>query len=96
MPGINVLSYEWVKENYWLVPHPRLAVQCIKKIISQKCACTCTLIFPIWKLAPFWPLLANSGKTNSLVIEQYIFGRGRNGKFNSRKLGFGFIGVRFM
>jgi hypothetical protein len=100
--GINALNFKWVNENYWLVPPPRLVVQCIQKVLTDNCSCT--LIVPVWRSAPYWPVLFTDGKTlNSNVSDHYIFspgklterGRGRNGIFDGRPLTFGLIAVRF-
>lgn len=100
--GIDAMSFSWIGENNWLVPPPRLAAQCVRKIMVEKCKCT--LMVPLWKSAPFWPLLFPCGETKSSAIDDIVVfqpgkltrrGRGRNGIFDGRTLHFGFVAVRF-
>lgn len=96
------MSFSWIGENNWLVPPPRLAAQCVRNIMVEKCKCT--LMVPLWKPAPFWPLLCPCGETKSSAIDDIVVfqpgkltrrGRGRNGIFDGRTLHFGFVAVRF-
>lgn len=42
--GIDAFALDWSKGNNWLVPPPRLIIECISKIQSTKCSGT--LIVP--------------------------------------------------
>ncbi|XP_060569538.1 uncharacterized protein LOC132727948 [Ruditapes philippinarum] len=102
--GIDAMKFYWsFAENYWLVPPPRLASQCVRKIQKEKCKCT--MVLPMWKSAPYWPLLfTDDVKKNEHISEYVVFqpgkltrrGRGRNGIFDGRPIPFCFIALRFV
>ena len=99
--GVDAFAQIWKGENNWLVPPPRLIVQCIRKVLKEKC--TCTIIVPQWRSAPYWPVLFPDGNSKAdFINDVYVFppgiltrqGRGRNGIFDGRPLTFGLVAVR--
>ena len=99
--SIDAFAQVWKGENNWLVPPPRLITRCIRKVLKEEC--TCTIIIPQWRSAPFWPLLFPNGeKMASYVTDVFYFqpgvltrrGRGRNCIFDGRPLTFGLVAVR--
>ena len=53
--GVNAFSYDWGKENLWLVPPPRLISQVL--FHARKCKAVGILVVPKWQSAAFWPLI---------------------------------------
>ena len=49
--SIDAFAQVWKGENNWLVPPPRLITRCIRKVLKEEC--TCTIIIPQWRSAPF-------------------------------------------
>ncbi|XP_052782688.1 uncharacterized protein LOC128218952 isoform X1 [Mya arenaria] len=101
--SVDAFSVQWSGENNWLVPTPRLINDCIIKIKKEQCKAT--LLVPMWKSAPFWPICFQSdGEKAGFVHDCIVFqprrltrrGRGRNGIFDGRPLKFGFVALRFM
>ena len=85
--GINALKQNWAGEVNWLVPPPRLIIDCLEKIKSEKCIGT--IIIPEWRTASYWPDILNLIEIGRL---KEIFklprdcitpGRGNNGIFKS-------------
>ena len=100
--GVDAFNFPWLGENNWLVPPPRLIPYCISKVKNEKCKAT--LVVPKWKSAPFWPLLFDKhGKQLEFVANIFEFppghltvrGRGKNGIFDGRPLGFSLMALRF-
>ena len=91
VPGteaVDCLKQRWASEANWIVPPPKLVVECVQNLVSE--GCTGTLVVPNWPSAPFWPLIVNNdGQYKSFVIANYMFsvkdgivpGRGNNGIF---------------
>lgn len=100
--GVNAFNCNWARENGWLVPPPRLVTQCLSKIMNERCKCT--LLVPIWRSSPYWPVLfPESNKRAKFIHDTVLFppgrltvrGKGLNGIFDGRELKFGFIALRF-
>ncbi|MCG8033308.1 MAG: hypothetical protein JAZ03_14165, partial [Candidatus Thiodiazotropha taylori] len=99
--GLDAFSESWQNENNWLVPPPRLIVDCLRKIAKE--GAEATLIAPMWMSAPFWPLLYPDGQIpakyviESLVLPNCILterGRGNNGIFGGKFLKFSMIAFK--
>ena len=95
------MKQPWKDENNWLVPPPALASETIHKICKEKCSCT--LVVPEWKSAPYWPLLFGN-RTVFAAVKNIVYlqghnvthrGRGRNGIFGQVDQKFRFMFVRF-
>lgn len=93
--GINGLDQQWRDEINWLVPPPRLILNCIKKLELEKA--NGTLIIPVWKSAPYWPELYDKNGSFKVFITEVIplpsrnvtvKGRGNNGIFGREQLSF--------
>ena len=88
VPGcenIDALKQNWSKENNWIVPPPRLIVDCLNKINSERVKGV--LVVPKWTSASYWPILLQliedkklSG-TLTLPRDCIQAGKGRNGVF---------------
>ncbi|XP_053391340.1 uncharacterized protein LOC128554120, partial [Mercenaria mercenaria] len=57
--GVDAFAHTWSGENNWLVPPPRLILATLNKVRKEKC--TCTLVVPAWRSAPYWPVLFPDG-----------------------------------
>lgn len=99
--AVDAMKQNWALHNNWLVPPPRLLLLVIAKIVRDQC--TCTLLVPEWRSAPFWPMLFQRDGFKSDFITDYTRlppgrltkrGRGRNGIFDGRAVSFGFIAIR--
>ena len=89
--GVDAFKQFWGDDNNWLVPPPRLICKTINKLISEKGKGS--LVIPLWKSAPFWPMLKKGDKWEHCVKDQRYFtsyitqkGRGENGIFGSSKV----------
>ena len=58
--AVDTFTVNWGYERCWLVPPPHL----VSRAICHARACNAhgTLFVPIWKSAPFWPLLCPDGR----------------------------------
>lgn len=99
--GVDAFAQIWSGELNWLVPPPRLVNRCVTKALKDKCECT--LFFPEWKSAPYWPVLFPDGvKTASFVVDKFVFqpgvltrrGRGKNGIFDGRPVPFRMVALK--
>ena len=97
VPGcesVDALKQNWDLENNWIVPPPRLILDCLKKIDSEKVKGV--LIIPNWTSAEFWPIvleLIEHKKLNGISLlprDCVQTGKGENGIFNGN-LGFDMI-----
>jgi hypothetical protein len=99
--GINSLSQCWLGENNWFVPPPALITVVLRKILNEKAHAT--LVIPVWKSAPFWPLLFTCNGFISEIYDHIYFsgenfthkGRGKNGMFGKKSQNFMFVALRF-
>ena len=95
--GVLILTAYTLLNNFGetitigLVPPPRLICRTINKLISEKGKGS--LVIPLWKSAPFWPMLKKGDKWEHCVKDQRYFtsyitqkGRGENGIFGSSKV----------
>ena len=98
---INAMSQRWLGENNWLVPPPTLITVVVNKILKEKAQAT--LIIPVWKSAPYWPLIHRQDSFIS-EIKAYLFfkgenfthrGLGKNGIFGKKFQNFMFVALRF-
>ena len=70
--GVNAFSYGWEGFNNWLVPPVCLIAPAIRHL--QLCKASRTLVVPLWKSAPFWPLLVDErGAFRQFVTDSRIF-----------------------
>jgi len=99
--GVDAFKQSWAGEVNWLVPPPRLVNQCVSKAKIDKCRCT--LLMPVWKSAPFWPVIYPNGRDLAPFVRDVHYfgpgrltrrGRGKNGIFDGRPLPFGLLAVR--
>jgi hypothetical protein len=104
VPGaeaVDALAQTWIGENNWLVPPPRLATDCLKKLQYENS--TATLVVPEWKSAPFWPLIVDENGMFKDFIKMFYYlpvtgsivkGKGNNGVFSSEPLSFRMLTLR--
>ena len=89
----------WTGERNWVVPPPKLATEVVGKITQERAPCI--LIVPLWKSAPYWPLIAEGDAFKTFVKRDMSFdksqyvkpGRRRNGMFTDRKQSFKMIAL---
>ncbi|KAK3084634.1 hypothetical protein FSP39_016613 [Pinctada imbricata] len=70
---INAMSQRWSGENNWLVPPPILISGVVNKVLKEKAKAT--LIIPVWKSAPYWPLIHRQDSFIS-EVNAYLFFKG--------------------
>ena len=98
--GVDAMAQEWSRELNWWVPPPKMITGCINKIIADKARGT--LILPMWKSAPFWPLVCKENVFSDFVRdirvlpEQNVIvsGQGNNGVFASEPLKFKLLALK--
>lgn len=57
--GVDAFSYDWSGQNGWFVPPPCIMARVLLKIMQSEM--TCTLIFPLWRSANYWPIVCPDG-----------------------------------
>ena len=99
--AVDAMSQQWSGENNWLVPPPNLIYSVVKKTLKENVQAT--LVIPVWKSAPFWPLICNENVFNTSIACHLYFdgvnfthrGRGKNGIFGKKCQNFMFCALRF-
>lgn len=57
--AVDTFTVNWIGENNWVCPPVHLVCRALQH--ARACSCVGTLIVPLWKSAPFWPLLCPDG-----------------------------------
>ena len=91
---MDTFTRSWEFENNWLCPPPRLVPRTLRHMRS--CCTKGTLITPLWRSAPFWPLFTSDGlHLASFVVDwldlpplktTFRFGCHNNGVFGREDL----------
>ena len=100
--SVDAFKDSWLNENNWIVPPPSLISKVVTKITKEKSVCT--LFIPVWKSAPFWPLICENHAYKSFITSYRYFkgfnvthkGRGRNGIFGKKSQSFDFVALRIV
>ena len=104
--AINSMSVSWKHELNWWVPPPKNGMAVVKKIVEEKASGV--LILPVWRSAPYWPLLFPNGQQADFIVnikyfvsDRNIFvtvGRTKRGIFGNKKYNVKMMAlcVRFM
>jgi len=98
--GVDCFTENWSNELNWVVPPPILICKSVNKMINEKAAGT--LLIPVWKSAPFWPMVCSNGIFENFVKDiLYIEGenitargRGSRGVFNEKQQNFMFVALK--
>ena len=99
--GVDAFCQDWATDINWLVPPPRLVVQCIRKLEADRAKGS--LIVPKWPSAAFWPCIVNAdGSYKSFITDYKILprkgtvcpGKGNNGVFGKDPLPFNMLALR--
>ena len=98
--AVNAFNQNWAAGLNWVVPPPRLATQVISKLEKERA--NCTLILPMWKSAPFWPMIANAQGFKNFVDTHVVLdklhcvlpGQGNNGVFGKAPLPFHMVALK--
>lgn len=99
--GIDGLDKLWSEELNWLVPPPRLILNCIQKIKAEEASAT--LVIPVWESATYWPdLIRKDGSFRSFIVDNILLpsrniivkGNGNNGIFGREQLSFKMIALK--
>ena len=74
---VDSLAFSWIGETCWLVP----PVSLVKIVIRHVCYCPCRgiLVIPYWPLAPFGPLLVQSGGVFKSFVVDFLYAK--DGKY---------------
>ena len=104
VPGceaVDAMVQWWGKDLNWVVPPPRLAAECINKIIQEKAKCT--VVLPYWKSAAYWTCLTDmygsykpfiTGVLNLHRFNVVEKGSGNNGIFAKNPLLFDMLAFK--
>ena len=57
--AVDAFTEYWARENNWLCPPVAIILRVLRH--AQHCSAVSTLVVPLWKSAPFWPLLCPDG-----------------------------------
>lgn len=94
--GVDAFSENWAGHNGLFVPPIKLISRVL--LFMETCNATGVIVLPVWKSAPFWPLLcSNTGSFNSFILEWielpvvkefYVPSKSGKGIFGNRNLDF--------
>lgn len=99
--GVNAFDQNWSGECNWLVPAPRDVLMSLKKLENEKSKGT--LVVPLWKSAPFWPMLQPTENDFAEFVKDYKIlpqynvtksGCGNNGIFGENPLSFKMLALK--
>ena len=99
--AVNSFTVPWSSDTNWVVPPPKLGSLVVQKMIKEKAKGI--VILPVWKSAPFWPLLFDGFKFRGFITDYFVFqkndhikpGRHNNGMFTDNSIIFDMIAMRF-
>ena len=66
----------WGLDNNWLVPPPKIVLKVCKKLQHDRAKGT--LVVPVWRSSPYWPILFPDGVRSSFIIGEERFQAHRN------------------
>ena len=67
--AVDAFIVNWAGENNWLCPPIHLVCRVLQH--AKACNCSGTLIVPLWKSAPFWPMLCPDGQRFALFVKEF-------------------------
>ena len=67
--AVDTFTVCWQGETCWLVPPLHLVCRAIQH--ARVCSAWGTLVIPLWKSAPFWPLLCPDGRHLAPFVQAY-------------------------
>ena len=66
--AVDAFTSNWLDDNNWLCPPVHLVCRVLHH--ARACGCSGTLIVPLWKSVPFWPILCPDG----LIFAPFVQG----------------------
>jgi len=100
--AMDAFTRSWDLDNNWVCPPPHLVSRTLRHMRS--CCAQGTLIVPLWRSAPFWPLLTTNGSHLAHFVEDWVdllplkttfcMGRHSSGVFGRENLNFRVLAVR--
>ena len=100
--AMDTFTRSWDFDNNWVCPPPHLGPRTLRHMRS--CCAQGTLIVPLWRSAPFWPLLTTDGSHLAHFVEDWVdlpplktafcMGRHSSGVFGRENLNFRVLAVR--
>ena len=100
--AMDTFTRSWDFDNNWVCPPPHLVPRTLRHMRS--CCAQGTLIVPLWRSAPFWPLLTTDGSHLAHFVEDWVdlpplktafcMGRHSSGVFGRENLNFRVLAVR--
>ena len=100
--AMDTFTRSWDFDNNWVCPPPHLVPQTLKHMRS--CCAQGTLIVPLWRSAPFWPLFTTDGFHVAHFVEDWVdlpslkttfcMGCYSSGVFGKENLNFRVLAVR--
>ena len=68
--AMDTFTRSWDFDNNWVCPPPHLVPRTLRHMRS--CCAQGTLIVPLWRSAPFWPLLTTDGSHLAHFVEDWM------------------------
>ena len=68
--AMDTFTRSWDFDNNWVCPPPHLVLRTLRHMRS--CCAQGTLIVPLWRSAPFWPLLTSDGSHLAHFVEDWV------------------------
>ena len=100
--AMDTFTRSWDFDNNWVCPPPHLVPRNLRHMRS--CCAQGTSIVPLWRSAPFWPLLTTDGSHLAYFVEDWVdlpplkttfcTGRHSSGVFGRGNLNFRILAVR--
>lgn len=100
--AMDTFTRSWSFDNNWLCPPPHLVPRVLKHMRS--CCARGYLVVPLWRSAPFWPLLTSDGLHLAHFVEDWVdlpplkttfcIGRHSSSVFGREDLNFRVLAIR--
>ena len=100
--AMDTFTRSWSFDNNWLCPPPHLVPRVLKHMRS--CCVRGSSVVPLWRSAPFWPLLTSDGLHLAHFVEDWVglpplkttfcIGRHSSGVFGREDLNLRFLAIR--
>lgn len=100
--AMDAFTMSWSLENNWICPPPFLVPRVLKHMRS--CLARGTLVIPLWRSAPFWPLVTSDGLHLAPFVVDWLdlpsgkstfcAGRHSSGVFGREDLNFRILALR--
>ena len=68
--AIDAFTCDWGLENNWICPPPSIIPRVIRHM--KNCRAVGTLVAPMWRSAPFWPIICPDGSSFADFVVDWV------------------------